>query len=114
MPISEGLRTALNVIRETSIKNNTLYHKYVGEIYPNSDIGSFASPLLENPDLMNEFLKVLVKRIAYTKIETKSFRNKLKVLEGDQIPLGAIGQEIFINPANGRTFNVDDFARITC
>lgn len=110
MAISEGLRTALNVIRETSIKNNTLYHKYVGEIYPNSDIGSFASPLLENPDLMNEFLKVLVKRIAYTKIETKSFRNKLKVLEGDQIPLGAIGQEIFINPANGRTFNVDDFA----
>ena len=49
-------------------------------------------------------------RIAYTKIESKLFRNKLRVLEGDNIPLGAIGQEIFINPAKGRQFNVDDFA----
>lgn len=110
MPISNGLRTALNKIRETSIENNTLYHNYVPEILPTTDIGSFASPLLENPDLMNEFLNVLVKRIAYTKIENKIFRNKLRVLEGEAIPLGAIGQEIFINPAKGRQFNVNDFA----
>ena len=110
MAISSGLLTALNQIRETSIENNTLYHNYVPEILPTTDIGSFASPLLENPDLMNEFLNVLVKRIAYTKIENKFFRNKLKVLEGDNIPLGAIGQEIYINPAKGRQFNVDDFA----
>lgn len=110
MAISAGLQTALNMIRETSIENNTLYHRYVPEILPTTDIGSFASPLLENPDLMNEFLNVLVKRIAYTKIESKMFRNKLSVLEGDNIPLGAIGQEIFINRAKGRQFNVDDFA----
>ena len=110
MPISNGLRTALNNIRETSIENNTLYHRYVPEILPTTDIGSFASPLLENPDLMNEFLNVLVKRIAYAKIENKIFRNKLRVLEGDNIPLGAIGQEIFINAAKGRQFNVNDFA----
>lgn len=110
MAISNGLRTALNMIRETSIEDNTLYHRYVPEILPTTDIGSFASPLLENPDLMNEFMNVLVKRIAYTKIENKLFRNKLRVLEGEEIPLGAIGQEIFINPAKGRQFNVDDFA----
>ena len=110
MPISNGLRTALNKIRETSIENNTLYHNYIPEILPTTDIGSFASPLLENPDLMNEFLSVLVKRIAYTKIENKIFRNKLRVLEGEAIPLGAIGQDIFINPAKGRQFNVNDFA----
>lgn len=110
MAISNGLRTALNMIRETSIADNTLYHRYVPEILPTTDIGSFASPLLDNPDLMNEFMNVLVKRIAYTKIENKLFRNKLRVLEGEEIPLGAIGQEIFINPAKGRQFNVDDFA----
>ena len=110
MAISNGLRTALNMIRETSIEDNTLYHRYVPEILPTTDIGSFASPLLDNPDLMNEFMNVLVKRIAYTKIENKLFRNKLRVLEGEEIPLGAIGQEIFINPAKGRQFNVDDFA----
>lgn len=108
--IAEGLRTTLNKIRETSIENNTLYNKYVPEILPTSDIGSFASPILSNPQVMNEFMNVLVQRIVYTQVDMKLFRNPLKVLEGDNIPLGSIGQEIHINPAKGRMFNVDDFA----
>lgn len=108
--IAEGLRTTLNKIRETSIENNTLYNKYVPEILPTSDIGSFASPILSNPQVMNEFMNVLVQRIVYTQVDMKLFRNPLKVLEGDNIPLGSIGQEIHINPAKGRIFNVDDFA----
>lgn len=110
MAIPEGLRTSLNSIRETSIQNNTLYHRYVPEILPTSDIGSFASPILDNPNVMNEFMNVLVQRIVYTQVDLKLFNNPLRVLEGDRIPLGSIGQEIFINPARGRRFNVDDFA----
>lgn len=110
MAIPEGLRTSLNSIRETSIQNNTLYHRYVPVILPTSDIGSFASPILDNPNVMNEFMNVLVQRIVYTQVDIKLFNNPLRVLEGDRIPLGSIGQEIFINPARGRRFNVDDFA----
>lgn len=110
MAIPEGLRTSLNSIRETSIQNNTLYHRYVPEILPTTDIGSFASPILDNPNVMNEFMNVLVQRIVYTQVDIKLFNNPLRVLEGDRIPLGSIGQEIFINPARGRRFNVDDFA----
>lgn len=110
MAISEGLRTSLNEIRETSIDNNTLYHRYVPEILPTTDIGSFAAPILDNPQVMNEFMNVLVQRIVYTQVDIKLFNNPLRVLEGDRIPLGAIGQEIYINPANGRKFDVDDFA----
>lgn len=111
MAISEGLRTSLNAIRETSIENNTLYHRQVDEILPTTDIGSFAAPLLSNPNLMNEFMNVLVQRIVYTQIvDYKLFNSPLKVLEGDRMPLGSVGQEIFINPAKGRKFNVDDFA----
>lgn len=109
MAIPEGLRTSLNSIRETSIQNNTLYHRYVPEILPTSDIGSFASPILDNPNVMNEFMNVLVQRIVYTQVDIKLFNNPLRVLEGDRIPLGSIGQEIFINPARGRIFNADDF-----
>lgn len=90
MAIPEGLKTALNEIRETSIDNNTLYHRYVPEIMDTTDIGSFASPILENPNVMNEFMNVLVQRIVYTQVEMKLFRNPLRVLEGDRIPLGAI------------------------
>lgn len=110
MSIKEGLRTALNEIRETSIENGTLYHKYIDEILPDTDIGSFSAPLLANPEVMNEFINVLVQRIVYTQVDLKLFNNPLRVLEGDRIPLGAIGQEIYINPARGRKFNVDDFA----
>ena len=111
MPISEGLRTSLNEIRETSIQNNTLYARQIDEISPNSDISVLATPLLDNPELMNEFMNMLIKRIVYTQlVNYKLFNNPLSFLEGDQMPLGSIGQEIFINPAKGRKFDVNDFA----
>lgn len=100
MPISEGLMTSLNKIRETSIENNTLYAKQIDEITPNTDISALSSVLLDNPELMNEFMNMLIKRIVYTQlVNYKLFNNPLKFLEGDQMPLGSIGQEIFINPA---------------
>ena len=110
MPIPEGLRTSLNAIRETSIQDNTLYARYVPEILPDTDIGSFSASIVADQTVANEFMSRLIKRIVYTQIESKVFRNKLKMLEGDRMPLGAIGQEIYINPAKGRRFNVDDFA----
>ena len=110
MAIPEGLRTSLNAIRETSISDNTLYHRYVPEILPDTDIGTFAASIVADQTVANEFMERLIKRIVYTQIENKVFRNKLKMLEGDRMPLGAIGQEIYINPAKGRRFNVDDFA----
>lgn len=110
MAIKEGLRTALNQIRETSIQSDTLYHKFVDQIYPDTDISVFAQPILENPQVANEFFDVLIRRIVYTRIEVKRFRNPLAQLEGDRLPLGAIGQEIAFNPIKARKFNVDDFA----
>lgn len=111
MKISEGLRTSLNAIRETSIANNTLYGRQIDLITPTSDISVLREPLFEDDNLMNEFMNVLIKKIVYTKVvDFKLFNNPLKFLEGEQMPLGAIGEEIFINPAEGREFNVDDFA----
>ena len=110
MAIPEGLRTALNEIRETSVQDNTVYARYVPEIMPDTDIGTFSASIVADQTVANEFMSRLIKRIVYTQVVTKTFRNKLKVLEGDRIPLGNIGQEIYVNPAKGRLFNVDDFA----
>ena len=107
MAIPEGLRTALNAIRETSIQDGTLYHQYVPEILPDTDVGSFAAPIVADQTIANEFMSRLVKRIVYTIVESKLFRNKLEVLKGDNLPLGAIGQEIYVNPIKGRRFDVD-------
>lgn len=99
MSISEGLRTALNGIRETLIQNNQLYAQEIDEIMPTTNIGEWGAPILNSPQLRNDFVNVLVQRIVYTQVITKYFNNPLRVLEGDRIPLGSIGQEIYINPA---------------
>lgn len=109
--ISEGLRESLNQIRETSIENGTLYAKQIDLITPTTDISALSGPLFDDDNLMNEFMNVLIKKIVYTQVvDFKLYNNPLKFLEGEQMPLGAIGEEIFINPAEGREFNVDDFA----
>lgn len=106
----QGLVTSLNAIREMSVQNNSVYHQYVPIIDDNTDIGTFGAPILNNAPVMNEFISSLVNRIVYTQFTTKYFRNPFQVLEGDRIPLGYEGQEIFVNPAKGRQFNIDDFA----
>lgn len=107
MAISEGLKTGLNAIREIS---SEIYHRYVPIIEDDTSIAQFATPILENTDVRDEFLSNLIKRIVYTQFEIKYFRNPLQVLEGDAIPLGYRGQEIYVNPAKGRKFNPEDFA----
>ena len=103
----DGLVTSLNKLRELS---SDLYHQYVPVIDETTDISKFAEPILKVPEIYNEFCNALVNRIVYTQFEIKSFRNPLVVLEGDRIPLGYAGQEIYVNPAKGRTYNPDDFA----
>lgn len=107
MPISQGLKTSLNKLHEVS---SDIYHRYVPIIDDDTDIGTFGNPILNNPEVYNEFASRLLNRIVYTAFEIKYFRNPLQVLEGDRIPLGYAGQEIYVNPAKGRKFNVDDFA----
>ena len=105
--MNEGLVTSLNAIREIS---SEIYHRYVPIIDSNTDIGKFAEPILSVPEVYNEFCNALVNRIVYTQFEIKSFRNPFVVLEGDRIPLGYAGQEIYVNPAKGRQYNANDFA----
>lgn len=108
MPASEGLKNSLNAIREIS---STIYHQYIPIIDDTTDISQFANPLLEYPAVMNEFCSSLLQKIAYSYIASKNrFVNKFDVLEGDEIPLGYVGEEIYINPAKGRKYNCQDFA----
>lgn len=102
-----GLKTSLNALREIS---SEIYHQYLPEIDEDTDISRYAEPIFSVPAVYNEFCQALVNRIVYTQFENKSFRNPFVVLDGDRIPLGYAGQEIYVNPSKGRQFNVDDFA----
>lgn len=107
MGVKNGLATALNLLRQDA---SSQFQEVVPIVDENTSIEAYSAPLLNNPKFMNEFCEVLVQRIIYTQFETKVFRNPLKVLEGDRIPLGYLGQEIFVNPTEGRDFDPDDFS----
>ena len=109
--ISDGLQTALNEIRETLIQDNALYQQQIPLVNHYTSSQVYGQSLLALPsDLRNKFIQSLVNRIAYTKFAMDYFENPLQELAGDDLPLGAIGQEIYVNPAKGRVYNIDDFA----
>jgi len=108
--MNEGLVTSLNALREMSVSGSSIYHQYIPIIDENTSISTLAEPILNVPAVANDFMSMLVNRIVYTQFETKLYNNPLRVLEGERIPLGYAGQEIFTNPAKGRQYNVNDFA----
>ena len=109
--ITDGLSTALNEIRETLIQDSTLYQEQIPLVNHYTSSQVYGQSLLALPsDMRNKFIQALVNRIAYTKFMMDYFENPLQELAGDELPLGAIGQEIYVNPARGRVYNIDDFA----
>ena len=107
--LPKGLKNSLNKIRQVS---SDIYHQYIPILEDDTDISTLATPVLTVPEVYNEFCNALVNRIVYTQIETKMFNNPLRGLEGNVMPLGYAGQEIYVNPAKGRQYNPDDFAGI--
>ena len=102
-----GLIESFNFIREHASQD---YQNNVSEINENTSIETFVAPLLDYPKLFNEFAENLLQRIVYTQFLTKKIKNPLKVLEGDKMPIGYAGQEIYVNAAIGRDYDPDDFA----
>ena len=104
---NNSLKHRLNAIREIS---STIYHEYVPVIDDSTDISAFAEPILNYPEVYNEFCNVLVNKLVYSQFEAKTFNNPLQILDGDRIPLGYAGEEGYVNPAKARSFNVNDYA----
>lgn len=108
---SQGLQTALNEIRNTLIQDNSLYQKQIPLVDDYTSSQVYGQSLLNLPsDLRNKFIQSLVNRIAYTRFMMDYYENPLRELAGDDLPLGAIGQEIYVNPARGRVYDINDFA----
>ena len=111
MNLSEGFQTALNEIRETLIEDNKLYQTQLPIVDYTTSSQVYGHSLLNLPaDLRNKFINALVDRIAYTSFNIRYYKNPFENLKGNETPLGAIGQNIYINPAKGRVYNIDDFA----
>ena len=108
---STGLQTALNKMREMSVDSGSIYHQYVPVVTDSTTIGEFGVPILDSQNLnvLNDFVSLL-KKVVFTAVYNKTFNNPLQDLEGDRMPLGQFIEDVYVNPAKARGFNVNDFA----
>ena len=108
---STGLQTALNAMREMSVESGSIYHQYVPVVTDTTTIGEFGVPILDSQNLnvMNDFVSLL-KKVVATAVYNKTFNNPLANLEGERMPLGNFIEDVYVNPAKARGFNVNDFA----
>ena len=108
---STGLATALNAMREMSVKNGSIYHQYVPVVTEATTIGEFGAPILDSQNLnvLNDFIGLL-KKVVYTAVYNKTFNNPLADLEGERMPLGQFIEDVYVNPAKARGFDINDFA----
>ena len=108
---STGLATALNAMREMSVKNGSIYHQYVPVVTESTTIGEFGAPIIDsqNVNVLNDFIGLL-KKVVYTAVYNKTFNNPLAELEGDRMPLGQFIEDAYVNPAKARGFDINDFA----
>ena len=69
------------------------------------NIAEVGSSIMSYQATENEFLSALVNKIAMTIVRNKTFKNPLSVLKKGGVPLGRNIEEIFTNPATGKTFD---------
>ena len=105
--MNNSLKQSLNALREIS---STIYHEYVPVIDDSTDISAFAQPIFDFPVVYNEFCDSLVNKLVFSQFQTMTFNNPLRILEGERVPLGYSGENVYTNPAKARSFNVNDFA----
>ena len=108
---STGLQNALNKMREMSVESNSVYHQFVPVVTDSTTIGEFGAPILDtaNLNVLNDFVGLL-KKVVYTAVYNRTFNNPLASLEGERLPLGQFIEDVYVNPAKARGFNVNDFA----
>ena len=108
---SSGLQTALNKMREMSVDSGSIYHQYVPVVTDSTTIGEFGAPILDSQNLnvLNDFVGLL-KKVVFTAVYNKTYNNPLVDLEGERMPLGQFIEDVYVNPAHARGFNVNDFA----
>ena len=72
-----------------------------------NNIEQVGNPILEYQSIQNEFLNLLVNRIAFSVVQSRIANNPLAILKKGQVPLGSDIEDIFVNMAKAQTYDPD-------
>lgn len=94
----------LNVIRQNA---SSQYQDLVPEVTQATDIPKVGEVLVGYPAMANEFLNALVNRIALVRAKSATYNNNLVGLKKGYLEYGETVEEVFVNIAKAREFNVE-------
>ena len=94
----------LNTIRANA---STEYQSMIPTITKATDIPAVGEVLYGYPALANQFINALVNRIALVRVKSAVFNNAYKELKKGYLEFGETVEEVFVNIAKVRAFNVE-------
>ena len=94
----------LNTIRENGSEE---YLKRIPEATL-TNLSQVGEAISSTKNLMDEFMNVIVCKIADTIVKSKMFKNPLAILKGQNVPLGKTIEELFINPVIPESYDNDN------
>lgn len=71
-----------------------------------ANIRDVGNPIINYTLVTNQFLSVLINKIAFTYVHNRSFVNPLRVLKKGGVPLGYDIEEIMVNPAEAKPYSI--------
>lgn len=94
----------LNVIRQNASQE---YQSLVPNVTQYEDIPKVGEVLMGYPACANEFLNALINRIALVRAKSATYNNNLVGLKKGYLEYGETVEEVFVNIAKAREFNVE-------
>ena len=98
----------LNVIRQNA---SSEYQNLVPEITKAEEICKVGDVFQGYPAIANQFINALVNRIALVYVKSRTYKNPYERLKKGYLEYGETVEEIFVNIAKVRTYNVEEAAK---
>ena len=101
---------AIDTVNAIRANSSEAFQKAIPKVEYGADYNATMQTIVEYTPFYNEFVSGLVNRIMFTQIESKMFNNPLAIFHRGGNPLGTDVQDIYINPANAKAYNINSGA----
>ena len=98
---------ASKMVKVMNVLRSNASEEYKGRVplATQTNIEQVGNPILNYQSTQNEFLNLIVNKIAFSIVESRIARNPLSILKKGQVPLGKDIESIFVNMAKAETYD---------
>lgn len=106
-PLPIQTNSSIDVVNAIRNSASVDYRNYVPYAYESSDLRTIGNIIMDDPQLMNEFIKPLINRISLAFLTSDAYQNPWKALKKGILSKGEVVEEIFADLIKGFAFDAD-------